>query len=486
MPDMALDIVLGTDVFDGINAPENCTVEQWQKLIGDGFLGDSILYAHKLSWHVGDNNVALESGAVLPAAPTRVFVRGPASVVKMLELTLRKHGKPRSILQAAASSVTTSQHEKEASLPPARPAKIMVCRALSGEVLATVQLRVNDVLMKVLHAIQDHIGGPHISVKMMHRGSEVHSHQTQSQLRLADNDTIDVVFQSCLVATSCVDGIARLWSGDECTAVLTGHDDVINSICVSHDTRMVATASKDKTVKLWCIRSCDLLQIFTANEHVHSVIFSPDDSVVLAGCGDKTGIIWGVATARQELLLVGHDKRVYSATFSRDALLIATASGDYTARVWSTSLGTCTRVFQGHNGVVRYAAFSPDSDFLVTCSWDKRVKVWDIDRSICTLTIGGHTGDVFTCSFSPDGRSIVTSSADCTAKMWNATDGQLLLSLEGHTDAVKAATFSRDGRGIVTSSSDGSARIWDARSGVCTLVLEGHNDRLTWAVFADS
>jgi len=56
-----------------------------------------------------------------------------------------------------------------------------------------------------------------------------------------------------LLATASHDKTARLWNTatGACLRTLTGHTDVLNAVAFSPDGRLLATASRDKTARVW-------------------------------------------------------------------------------------------------------------------------------------------------------------------------------------------------------------------------------------------
>jgi WD40 repeat protein len=68
---------------------------------------------------------------------------------------------------------------------------------------------------------------------------------------------------------------------------------------------------------------------------------------------------------------------VTSAAFSPDGLRIITTSSDRTARIWDVASAKEIVILRGHEGSVNFAAFSPDGSRIVTASGDNTARIWD-------------------------------------------------------------------------------------------------------------
>ena len=70
------------------------------------------------------------------------------------------------------------------------------------------------------------------------------------------------------------------------------------------------------------------------NDPVVRVAFSPDSRRLATASLDRTVRIWDIETHEQLAVLAGHEEAVWSVAFSPDGRNVVTASPDMTARIW--------------------------------------------------------------------------------------------------------------------------------------------------------
>jgi WD40 repeat protein len=288
-------------------------------------------------------------------------------------------------------------------------------------------------------------------------------------------------------ATASRDRTVRLWdarTGQELLA-LRGRLPDAECLAFSPDGRKLATASSDKIVRLWDAQTGE--ELLALEKHpwpLTWVAFSPDGQRLATTSRDKFARIWDAGTGEQLLVVKNALFHFNSVTFSPDGRRLATVSFDKTARVWDAQSGQQLFVFEGHTADVGSVAFSPDGQRLATGSKDRTARLWDARTGQALLILRGHLSDTTGVAFSPDGQQLATSSLDKTARLWDTRTGQELFAFKGHTDGLTGVAFSPDGQRLVTAGQDRTARLWDVRQQGPEGPLTGHTGGLTSVAFS--
>lgn len=114
-----------------------------------------------------------------------------------------------------------------------------------------------------------------------------------------------------------------------------GHQQLINDVKFSPDTRLIASASFDKSIKLWNGKNGTF--ICTLRGHVQSVYqlsFSSDSRLLVSASADSTLKVWNLQTKKILNDLPGHSDEVYAVDWSPDGQRVASGGKDKVLKLW--------------------------------------------------------------------------------------------------------------------------------------------------------
>lgn len=231
-------------------------------------------------------------------------------------------------------------------------------------------------------------------------------------------------------------------SGDSITLVhtLTGHSDRVWSTALHPTLPLVATASADKTVRLFSKEHFRPLGTIEGNHKrsIRSCAWKPGEPkpVLATASFDGTVGIWDCQgdeeTGEGEWecagLLEGHENEVKCVAWSSSGTLLATCSRDKSIWIWdceSYEDPECVSVMQEHSQDVKCVAWHPVEELLASGSYDDEIRIWrdDGDDWVCCSVLKGHEGTVWSIDFEAPRENrlhtrLVSASSDGTIRIW--------------------------------------------------------------------
>nr|XP_043625282.1 U4/U6 small nuclear ribonucleoprotein PRP4-like protein [Erigeron canadensis] len=271
---------------------------------------------------------------------------------------------------------------------------------------------------------------------------------------------------SMFLATCSLTGVAKVWSmpGVKVVSSLKGHTERATDVTFSPTNNHIATASADRTARLWNTEG-SLLNTYKGHlDRLARVAFHPSGKYLGTTSFDKTWRLWDTETGEELLLQEGHSRSVYGLAFHPDGSLAASCGLDALARVWDLRSGRSILALEGHVKPVLGISFSPNGYHLATGGEDNTCRIWDLRKKRSLYTIPAHANLISQIKFEPqEGYFLVTASYDMTAKVWSSRDFKPVKVLSGHEAKVTSVDVAGDGTSIATVSHDRTIKLWSSK-----------------------
>jgi WD40 repeat protein len=262
-----------------------------------------------------------------------------------------------------------------------------------------------------------------------------------------------------------------------------GHSGSVLSIAFAPGARLLATASLDRTVKLWTLNpGKELKELKTLRGHgsaIWSVNWSPDGRSIATGSLDQSGARLWDASVNDDLNPSPDITSYFASTFSaQNEILVFGETGKGQRVIWNLSTGQLWKHLRECGPLsnlrrqewqqVLVAAFSPTGKLLATGEEQGLIRLWDVGTGCEIKRLRGHSADVFGLAFSADGRWLVSGGKDEKLLLWgdlsdpSAHQGK---PLNGDIPASWRAAFSPNGRYLAWAAADGRVGLRDMDTG---------------------
>ena len=227
----------------------------------------------------------------------------------------------------------------------------------------------------------------------------------------------------------------EVWVWDTATGklqrTLTGHKDWVRAVRFSPRGDLLASASWDKTVRMWDTKTWELMRTFSHPDEVSSIAFSPTGEILASGCGSGSVLPGGAWRPKPGEIKIWHVGR------------------------WLPE-GELVRTLRGHADDVIGLAFSPDGKTLASASaaGGAPVRIWDTSswEPITEL----RTDRPLSLAFSPKGELLAIAGGDAL-DLWDTQTWQVKASLPAWGVSV---SFSEDGK-LLGACDRAVVKLWD-------------------------
>ncbi len=222
------------------------------------------------------------------------------------------------------------------------------------------------------------------------------------------------------------DGRIALWAPGGVTPVrvLEGHTKPIGAFAVSPDGKFLASASWDRTIRLWPLTGGQAFVIRGHQQNVTGVAFI-DAKTYVSVSHDSTLRIWTLFGGAPKIVTL--PTPLNAVAVARDGEIIA---GGEDGRVFFVSRdGEVLGEVAASDAPVIAVALSPDGTLVAAAGFRGAVAIIDRKARSVARTLARPGLPAWSATFMPDNRTLLTGGADGVIRRWNVRTGEHINSV---------------------------------------------------------
>jgi coatomer subunit beta' len=159
------------------------------------------------------------------------------------------------------------------------------------------------------------------------------------------------------------------------------HNDYIRFLEVHPTLPYVISTADDMSMKLWnWDKGWDCIQVFEGHAHyVMMAKFNMKDTNTFASASlDRTVKVWGLGAAVPHFSLEGHERGVNCIDYypGGDKPYLLSGADDKTVKIWDYQTKACVNTLDGHANNVCSVVFHPRLPIVLSGSEDGTVRIW--------------------------------------------------------------------------------------------------------------
>ncbi|XP_065890171.1 THO complex subunit 3-like [Dysidea avara] len=203
-----------------------------------------------------------------------------------------------------------------------------------------------------------------------------------------------------------------------------GHNDSVDQLCWHPtDPQLLVTASIDKTIRIWDIRTSKSTHTVTTRGENINIKWSPNGNTIAVG--NKEDLLTFVDSRTYKIINEEQFKyEVNEMTWNHSNDMFFLTNGIGCINILSYPDLKQLHVLNAHASNCICIKFHPSGKYFATGSADALVSLWDVDELVCIRTFSRLDWPIRAMSFNHDGKLIASSSEDLVVDIAHVETGE--------------------------------------------------------------
>ncbi|KAI4354397.1 hypothetical protein L6164_003262 [Bauhinia variegata] len=251
-----------------------------------------------------------------------------------------------------------------------------------------------------------------------------------------------------------------LWNMDNLQTENTPeeHKSVITDVRFRPNSSQLATASVDKTVRLWDAANpayC-MKEYSGRSSPVMSLDFHPQKTDLFCFCDGDNGIhYWNINSASCTRVSKGGSAQV---RFQPRLGRRLAAASDKVVNIFDVDTDSQIFSLQGHPEMVNYICWDANGDFLASVS-QNWVKIWSLTNGECIQELNSSGNQFHSCVFHPSYSTLLVIGGLSSLELWNMAENKSM-TISAHENIISALAQSPVTGMVASASHDSSVKLW--------------------------
>lgn len=209
-----------------------------------------------------------------------------------------------------------------------------------------------------------------------------------------------------------------LWEIHDAHKITRGN--AVSSLCLSNNEKFVLSGGEDGTVRMWEVRSKEMVTHLKEHKSRVSQLTLFSDDVHAISCSlDRSFLTWDLMAEKRISTHTQRTGGLNAIALSSDQSVVMTCGKEQTVTFWDLREHEPVRSVSHPGEATCIGVMKSNTNLFATGGEDNVVRLWDMRTCRTVATARGHSGSVKACAFSPDDKQLVSVGSDGNVFVWN-------------------------------------------------------------------